>query len=111
MGPLFGYVPGNKAHDQVASDSMIRILIDVSTTVGSYNCILIMVSEILGGILPILGQWSDPKGTETIGFINNEKMLYGPSIVCWMHIVTDSFILQASRSCNLQAKRKSKHET
>ena len=49
-------LPGNKQRDQFASDSIIRLLIDVITIVQSYNGIVIMVSEIIrGGISPLPG--------------------------------------------------------
>ena len=65
------YLPSNKPRGQLAQDSMFRHQIDVITIVQSYNGILMMVLEIIGGhFLPPPGQWSDPKSPGTIGLSN-----------------------------------------
>ena len=65
------WLPGNKPHDQLVPDSIFRLRIDVITIVRSYNGILIMVLEIIGGsafFAPLPpGQWSDLKSLGTIG--------------------------------------------
>ena len=78
------WLPGNKPRDQLASDSKIRLLIDVITIVQSFNGIKIIVSEIIRGhFLPPPGLWSDPKSPGRIGLTSGS---YIQTFYNWMRL-------------------------